>query len=497
MFAEYVRDGAMTVSQAIRAVEDIFFNTSNTLYDLDLTLKPFPLPESASSNEQNLSIIGAVDLRLLSNFTKKHPTTKLLRLNWLDHTSIPRMRIIPISRALSMLRKSGTLTISITEAALGLLQNDTIIPDVPIAGDLALTADFTSLRLGPNAGFASVYGSFSQSDIPLPICPRATLQRVLATTTEQKLEFLIGFEIEVVFMSRLDGKLVPLIGSEGHSWSASRALHDPVILDVLTEIYDALEEADIHLEMMHPESASGQHEFVLPPYPPLQAADTLLHTREIIFAVVAKHGMRATLIPKPFPNMAGTANHVHMSISSPGGDEKMVYESFYAGILKHMRAIVAFTYSNPASYERMLDGCWSGGRWVSWGTQNKETALRAISGSHFEFKIMDGLANVYLSLAAILAAGVNGVKNKETMVLKDCTKDPAKLTAEEREELGIKEMLPKDLQEAVWTLTDDKVMIDVLGADVIERYALMKMTEVVMLEKMEAEERKMWIMERY
>lgn len=488
----------MTVPQAIKAVQDIFFNTSNDLYDLDLTLKPFPQPSTAPSVPQKLPSDRLTDLQMLTDFTKQHPATKFLRLNWLDYTSIPRMRIIPISRVLSMLQKSGRLTISITEAALGLLQNDTIISGVALAGDLSLVADFASLRLGPHAGYASVYGSFTQNNLPLAICPRSTLQRVLATADAQKIEFLIGFEIEIVFMSRVDGQLVPIVGSEGHSWSASRALHDPVILNVLTEIYDTLEEADIHLEMMHPESASGQHEFILPPYPPLKAADTLLHAREIIFAVVAKHGLRATLIPKPFPNMAGTANHVHMSISSPGGDEKQTYEFFYAGILKHMRAIIAFTYTNPASYERMLDGCWAGGTWVSWGTQNKETALRKIEGSHWEFKVMDGMANVYLALATVLGAGARGLKDGEKLVMGDCGRDPALLTEEEREKLGMREKLPKTLQDAIEALEGDEEMVEILEKEVAARYVAIKRAEMDFFESMEfKDDRKAWIMERY
>lgn len=321
---------------------------------------------------------------------------------------------------------------------------------------------------------------------------------MLAASSAQSLDFLIGFEIEIVLMSRDDeGKLITLSGSGGHAWSASRALHDPKIVTVLAEIYETLSAAGIELEQFHPESCSGQYEFVLPPYPPLVAADTLLHTREIIFSVVARHDMRATLFPKPFPMMAGTASHVHMSISSPGGDKKEVYESFYAGVLKHMRAIIAFTYSNPASYDRMVDGCWAGGRWVTWGYQNKETALRAIEGSHFELKVLDGLANVYLALAAILGAGTKGIKDKELLKQGDCRKDPAMLTAEERKDLGIEDMLPADLEEALKALMEDEVLGKLVGEQMVERYVKSKEAEMRLLAGMGKDERKTWLMERY
>ena len=70
---------------------------------------------------------------------------------------------------------------------------------------------------------------------------------------------------------------------------------------MVDEIYDALSEAGIYLEIWHAESSSGQYEFVLPTLPPLEAVDTLLHAREIICTVASSYSMRATLHPKPFP----------------------------------------------------------------------------------------------------------------------------------------------------------------------------------------------------
>ncbi len=158
---------------------------------------------------------------------------------------------------------------------------------------------------------------------------------------------------------------------------------------------------------------------------------------------------------------------MHISISSPNGEDKLVYESFYAGILKHLRAITAFTYSKPASYDRMADGCWAGGRWVAWGKQNRETALRQIEGSHFEIKILDGLANAYLAMTAIIAAGTKGFVDKQEMTWGDCTRDPALLSEEERGKLGIKEMLPKDLETAIEALVGDNELSNLMGQELV------------------------------
>lgn len=172
----------------------------------------------------------------------------------------------------------------------------------------------------------------------------------------------MGFEIEFLLLQRSDsGKFEPL-ASDGHSWSVSRFFSDQRIPKLLADITRALESMEIFVEQVHAESAPGQFELVLPPLPPVQAVDTLLHTREVIAAMATAAGFKFTLYPKPFPETCGTAAHAHISISSIGGDKKETYEPFYAGILKHLRAIAAFAYSNPASYERVADGTWAGGR---------------------------------------------------------------------------------------------------------------------------------------
>ena len=93
-------------------------------------------------------------------------------------------------------------------------------------------------------------------------------------------------------------------------------MHDSTITEILEEIYEKLAESRIFLEQFHPESCFGQYEFILPALPAMEAADTLIQAREIISTIVANHGMRATLYPKPFSHMAGTASHSGYSPSS-------------------------------------------------------------------------------------------------------------------------------------------------------------------------------------
>lgn len=344
----------------------MFFNTSNDLYDLGLELKPLPttpLPTRGLSAPQS-------DAQLFTKFMAENPTVKLIRLQWVDYTGTSRLRVIPVREVKSLLQKDGILKTSTIPALLGILQQDWLIPGMEPNGEIKLHGIMSTLRSGPCRSYAFMQGEFYEPDgSEVALDPRTALRTIVSCGKSQGLEFLLGFEIEIVFMRRnpTDNSLSPLLDVGGHAYASPRAMHGTIILGLLEHIFDTLEAAEIHLQQWHPEAAPGQYEFVLPPLPPVEAVDMMIQAREIIMNVAAQHNLRATMYPKPFPMAPGSASHAHMSISSPGGDEKTLYESFWAGVLKHYRAIIAFTYSNPASYDRMIDSCWAGGRWVCWG----------------------------------------------------------------------------------------------------------------------------------
>jgi len=372
---------------------------------------------------------------------------------------------------------------------------------VNATGEYRLHPDFSSLKKGPIEGHVSMYAEFREkTGARVSLCPRSLLQRAVEFGAAHNLTFLLGFEIEFLLVERLNNGSTSRYGAiptDGHAWSVSRYFADPKVSRLLRDMVSALDEVGIYTEQLHAESANGQFELILPPYPPIEAVDTLLHTRDVLSAVATAAGFKITLHPKPFAHAVGTASHTHMSISSENGNKPHVYESFYAGILKHLRAITAFTYSNPASFERLADGVWAGGRWVTWGTQNRETALRKVEDSHWELKCMDGLANPYFAMAAVLFAGINGVLDKEELVWGDCEIDPAKLTDNDRKELGVTEMLPLSVEEALNALRKDEELVDYMGPSLVKRYIELKEFELNFLGRMSEEERREWIMERY
>lgn len=441
-------------------------------------------------------------MELLQSFLKDQPNPDFVRICWNDFTASHRMRMVPFRKFISLLSEGKSTDIGITKAVFGMIQNDLLIPSASPSGEYRLHPDFSSLLAGPIPGHISMHGEFrEQSGARVPLCPRSLLHRAVEAGVESNLTFLLGFEIEFLLVERNiqpnSNSRYSTLSTDGHAWSVSRYFADPRISALLRDMVSSLADSNIFVEQLHAESAKGQFELILPPYPPVQAVDVLLHTRDIMSALATAAGYKLTLHPKPFPNACGTAAHMHMSISSANGSNPDTYIPFYAGVLKHLRAITAFTYSNPSSYDRAQDGAWAGGRWVAWGTQNRETALRKIEGSHWEFKTMDGLANPYFSVAAILFAGIKGYNDGEEMVWGDCEIDPAKLTANDRKELGVSKMLPGSLEEALAALKGDEELTEMLGMELVERYVAIKEYELGVLNEMGEEERKEWLMERY
>jgi glutamine synthetase len=110
-------------------------------------------------------------------------------------------------------------------------------------------------------------------------------------------EFLIGFETEFILLKNT----YPIDAINPHGWcNAAGFPSGSVESQVLREIARCLKASGVELQMFHSEAAPGQYEVITGPLPPLQAVDALVHTRDIIFNVASKHGLRATLAPRVF-----------------------------------------------------------------------------------------------------------------------------------------------------------------------------------------------------
>ncbi|GFF76378.1 protein fluG [Aspergillus lentulus] len=436
------------------------------------------------------------------NFVAKHTNVEFVWLQFMSYRSLVYTRMFPMDKFKAMVQKGKFITIP--DVALLLGPGDVIAEGGLASGKFWLRPDFETVycQPGSNGTRAVIMCDFVGDDgTPGLQCPRSRLRDLEETLLEElECSALVGFEIEVMFMraEKSDGIMRFSMANYDHSWSSMIA-EDESMLEMLETIARTLATADVPLEQFHAEAAPGQWEFVLPPARPIQAADMLIRARETIKRVATSFGYHATVYSRPSSVHPGNGGHVHMSVNPVGESENWVRkaESFFAGIMYHMPAIMAFSLPQDISYSRVAPGLWSGGEYACWGWENKEVPLRRIGENHFEFKLADGLANPYLTLSAMIAAGIDGMRSQKPLWGGDCVTSASELSPGERQALGINTILPKSLDESLHDLERDLGLRELCGPVIISKYVLVKRTEAKILRQMAEEDRKNWLIARY
>ncbi|KAJ1302130.1 hypothetical protein OPQ81_000959 [Rhizoctonia solani] len=483
VLAEYVAREEILFEEALGIAKQIFFENSNKLYNLGIKYTELDLVRSSSMPDKSRTtpfehtpaveagqlnrLPANLDLPSSISFIRSQGI-KFIRLVWVDYVNMIRYRVIPIDHFASVSGGkfiSGPETSSsqrIAESGPGIVRvglslgvQDSMPVDSSVSRDFDLRADFSSMWKAPFApGNAYMMGRFfekahyqgGESDI----CPRTILHRITQRAErELKAKFLVGFETEFILLDRDNNP------ARGGAWSTSKKLQCGPAAECVHEIAQCIIDSGIKLEMYHAESARGQYEVVTGPLPPVQAADALVATREIVYNVAQKHGYRATLSPRLYSNQAGTACHAHISVQSPRSNIPSNHPdipslpsdlaSLMAGLLENLVSVCAFTLPVDACYSRVMDGVWSGGSWVCWGRENKEAPLRLCGsgkGFNVEIKSFDGTANPYLGLAAILGASFAGLATEKVLEMRNCVTVAASLTEQQRHNMHITTRMP-------------------------------------------------------
>ncbi|KAF2175359.1 glutamine synthetase [Zopfia rhizophila CBS 207.26] len=414
---------------------------------------------------------------------------KLIRFQYIDYSGILRCRVLTASFCLEQdqnVKFVGTgpaaLYASYVEGT------DT----TPVAAACRLVPDWSSFRVCTYAArHASVMCRIYETlnSFGFRRCPRTCLYKVLEIAEKElRCTFLGGYEIEVVFMDVTKSPPTPF--KNVVEWSLMEGLRGRPI-EILEQIAESLEAANISVQQLHTEGSQGLFEITTGPLRLMEATDALVYTHETIKTICDKHGLVATCFPKPSAAKGLVGQHLHLSISSLENDpiEARTVDAYIAGILSHLRAICAFTLPSHDSYTRVQDRRGTNGTWVTWGTEFRDVPLRKIESTHWEIRCMDGTANVYLAVAALIAAGIDGIRSGRKLSWGDSQKSPSLMTDSAREELGIKTRLPLSLKEALGAIKTDLTLSSTMSQSLVEKYIKIKTEEAESLEKMSPEER--------
>jgi glutamine synthetase len=411
-------------------------------------------------------------------------------LGFVDPSMIVRAKSVPITR-FAQVASSGVGLSTLFNVA---MSNDqfALLPgyiDGP-SGDLRLRPDPAAtvpLAALPGWAWAPVV-QYTQEGEPYPGCPRAFAARMAEAFTSRGLSVQAVFEFE--FSVGLDGSggaFVPAHEGPGYSDIALVRNHD-FALDLLT----AMQAQGLDLQQLHPEYADGQFEMSIAPRDPVGAADAAMVVRQTVRAVARRHGLVTSFAPQVGPD-TGNGAHVHLSLwdgarnllaggEGPAGMHPRG-EAFVAGLLHELPALVAVTVPTCLGYRRLQPHHWSGAM-QCWGTENREAALRFIAGAteatagsaNVEIKPVDGTANPYLAIGALLAAALHGVESDDRLP-PSTEEDPEGLPDEVKAERGVRQ-LPSTLAEAAERLAGSTVLREAMGDFLFETFLATRRGEV-------------------
>src|SRR5829696_3171891 len=358
-------------------------------------------------------------------------------------------------------------------------------------GECRLVPDLSTLTALPFArGQAMVSCDMKEPDASTPWdgCPRTALKRVLERLSEAGYSPVASYEAEFYVW-----------GSEGPldrtPYAGSFALTPAA--EFVAELARTLQEMGIRPEQCHAEVGQGNLELSVGEDEALAAADRRVMVLEAIRGVAHGMGLSTTMAPKPYLDAAGNGHHLHVSLyrdDTPvlfdaSASLSRVGSGFVGGILEHLPAVMAFTAPSPNSYQRLAPGMWSSA-YGAYGLDNREAAVRLASPvagreaatANVEIKPVDVTSNPYLALAAVLAAGMDGIERGEPTLV-----DPAALGDEERESRGIFP-LPASLDEALDALADDEVLREALGEPIVRTQVAVARAQARMARELPPEE---------
>jgi glutamine synthetase len=248
------------------------------------------------------------------------------------------------------------------------------------------------------------------------------------------------------------------------------------------------------------EFMNSQYEINLRESEALSAADRAFRLKSAVKDAAAQRGLLATFMGKPFNDQGGSGFHIHISLArdgenafpDPDDDRGVAAElrHFTAGVIAHAHACMAFLNPTVNAYRRILPDSLAPTH-ANWGFDNRTTYVRIPpergGSTRLEVRVGDGASNPYLGIAAVLFAGLDGVRRRL---------DPGEPLAGDAYTLPPEQAgapLPATLDEALDALEADEVLVEALGRELVETFVAVK--------RFEAERHRMhvseWELEEY
>ena len=318
---------------------------------------------------------------------------------------------------------------------------------------------------------------------PEPTDPRGAVRRACLGFEELGVEPIVGPELEFFLLQpdpEKPGKFLRYVDNLSMVYTVGPQADPRGIVRLLLEGCSAL---GLGAFAANHEYMNSQYEINLVHGPALDAADRAFRLKAAVKEVAARHGLLATFLGKPFNDQGGSGFHVHLSLNrdgknafdAPTNADGLAPEAraFIGGVLAHAPATMAFLNPTINAYRRLEPDSLAPTH-GNWGVDNRTTFVRVPPdrgpASRIEVRVGDGTANPYLGIAALMFAGLDGIRR---------SLDPgAPLSGDayRAEEPGVE--LPQTLHDALDALEADEHMVEAMGPELVSTFVTMKRFEI-------------------
>jgi len=395
---------------------------------------------------------------------------RFLRLQFTDLLGMPKNVAIPAKQVGKALTDGIGFDGSSIEGFVRIEESDMILkPDL---------STYTLLPWRPRENRVArfICDVYKANGKPFEGDPRNVLRRALEDAAKDGYVFNTGPELEFFLFRMVDGKPTTQFQDAGGYFDLAPT---DLAEDLRREIILALTDMGFDIEASHHEVAESQHEIDFKYSDALNTADSVITFKFAVKTMALMRGLHASFMAKPLYGINGSGRHTNCSLAKDGKNAFFDPDTplqlsetcmhFIGGLLKHAPAITRVANPTVNSYKRLVPG-YEAPCYISWSTSNRSALVRIPAprgnSTRVELRSPDPTCNPYLAFAAMLTAGMDGVRNRIEPP-DDARKNIFHMTPTERDHNGIA-TLPGSLHEAHQALLADDLICKALGPHVVE-----------------------------
>jgi len=437
------------------------------------------------AKERHIPLLALADDRQAQEFVEKVKSRgfEFLRFELPDMAGLSRGKTIPVNHIASYLKSGLNLyggTVALDSYSIPV--RDSGYNEEMNYQDCVMVADQDTLTPVPwleKTGRVICDTMWYDGRVQLA-APRMLLKKMLSVADSLGFKVMMGHEYEFYVVDAETRK--PIFG--GQPIFATARTHQVPAIDDLIRILQA---QGIDIITYNVEHGPGQVEINYSAQVGVAAADTAFVFKNTVKEYLAKHGLLATFMTKPYKGLSGSCAHYHVSLlAKESGSNAFLnkadsdgmsrtFKSFIQGVLDHARASMAIWSPTPNCYRRIRPRTYAPSN-ISWGIQDRSASVRVKASkdksTHMEVRVPAAMSNPYLVAAVTIGSGLLGLMHERELM-------PAGNGPKEDDPNYAK--LPTEIEDALDAFEADTALRDLLGEEFVRVYLAMKRQETARL----------------